>query len=246
MKNIDSWRPSKYVYYNEKLRASRDAAEVGAASRLITDLVAQCYDTHLGHYAKGRLVDLGCGKTPLYHAYQPFISSCTCVDWANTFHETSHLDVACDLNGDLPLESDAFDTIILSDVLEHIAQPEKLWSEMSRILCPGGRAIINVPFMYWLHETPFDYYRYTEFALRRFAEMNGFKVVKLVPVGGAPAVLADITAKTVVNWPGVGRLIVSAIHGWYNFFTKTAIGKRFSNKTASTFPLFYFMIVEKP
>lgn len=245
MKNIELWRPSKYEYYGGKLRASRSRAEVGIASRLITDLVAQCYDAHLGQYAKGQLVDLGCGKTPLYQAYRPYIDQCTCVDWINTFHETSHIDIACDLNDDLPLEDSIFDTVILSDVIEHIARPEKLWSEVARILRPGGKAIINVPFMYWLHETPFDYYRYTEFALRRFAEINNLKIITLVPMGGVPAVLADVIAKTVVNWRIIGRIMANAVQFAHNRLVKTGIGKRFAEKTAPVFPLFYFMIVEK-
>lgn len=41
MKQRDAWKPSKYVYKHGKLIASRDSNEVGIASRLITDLIAE-------------------------------------------------------------------------------------------------------------------------------------------------------------------------------------------------------------
>ncbi|HRF81361.1 MAG TPA: methyltransferase domain-containing protein, partial [Flavobacteriales bacterium] len=77
----------------------------------------------------------------------------------------------------------SFDTIILSDVLEHIRKPEALVKEMYRILAPGGQVIMNVPFYYGLHEQPFDYYRYTQFALRAITEDAGFAVVELEAIG---------------------------------------------------------------
>ena len=91
-----------------------------------------------------------------------------CVVLENTLHKSEYLDFECDMKKVLPFMDGELDTIILSDVLEQIPQPEHLWKEMSRILSIGGKIIMNVPFYYWLHEGPHDYYRYTEFALRRF------------------------------------------------------------------------------
>ena len=76
----------------------------------------------------------------------------------------------------LPFGDSEFDTIILSDVLEHIPVPEHLWKEMARILSRNGKIIMNVPFYYCLHEAPHDCSRYTEFALRRFVEMSGLRL----------------------------------------------------------------------
>jgi hypothetical protein len=70
MRNCDDWKASKYVRKNGRLIASRDPKEVGISSRLITDRIAECYDANLKLHAKGRLLDLGCGKVPLYDAYK--------------------------------------------------------------------------------------------------------------------------------------------------------------------------------
>jgi ubiquinone/menaquinone biosynthesis C-methylase UbiE len=56
--------------------------------------------------------------------------------------------------GDLlhaPFKAEAFDQIILSEVIEHIVDPIALVMEMSRILKPGGRLIISTPYKEQIH-----------------------------------------------------------------------------------------------
>lgn len=245
MKSCDKWQPSKFVYKNGKLIASRDTEEVGVGSRLIADLIAQIYDKNLQQHAKGKLLDLGCGKVPLYHAYKNYITDNICVDWQNSLHKNEFLDFECNLNEILPFENEEFDSIILSDVLEHIPQPELLWKEMSRVLAKGGKIIMNVPFYYWIHEHPYDYYRYTEFALRRFVELSGLKLIQLEPFGGAPEIMADIFAKNVIRVPKIGRLLAILIQSFTGFFIKTKLGGKISEATKYNFPFGYFLVAEK-
>lgn len=245
MKNKNDWNPTKYVYNNGKLRASRDPKEVGIGSRLLADILAQFYQENLPLHAKGRLLDLGCGKVPLFYAYRDYISDNVCVDWENTLHKSIHLDFECDLTKPLPFQDREFDTIILSDVLEHIPEPDNLWNEMSRILSVNGKVIMSVPFYYWIHEQPHDYYRYTEFALRRFAENSGLTVILLKSLGGAPEIMADILAKIILDVPMIGRPSASFIQ-WIIFsFAQTSIGKKVSDKTKYSFPFGYFLIAQK-
>jgi SAM-dependent methyltransferase len=146
----------------------------------------------------------------------------------------------------LPFEPASFDTIILSDVLEHIPGPDHLWSEMSRILAPGGHLLLNVPFLYWLHEEPHDSYRYTEFALRRFATNAGLEVDVLKPIGGTPELLADLAAKHLIRVRLVGRSLAALIQGGIFAFGKTGLGRKASRRTSAKFPLGYFMVAAKP
>jgi len=246
LKNQDRWTPSKFVYKNGRLIASRDPKEVGIASRLITDLVAGFYDTYIKKYVRGYLIDLGCGKVPLYEVYKDYITNNTCVDWANTLHKNEYLDFECDLTGNLPFDDGEFDTVVLSDVLEHIPEPEHLWKEMSRILAKGGRILMNVPFYYGLHESPYDYYRYTEYSLRRFAESEGFKILLLKPIGGTPEILADILAKHLLQCvPILGTPLSIGIQYFTYAFVRTKLGGKISERTAKVFPLGYVLIAEK-
>jgi hypothetical protein len=107
---------------------------------------------------------------------------------------------------------------------------------------------MNSPFYYWLHEEPHDYYRYTEFALRRFVETSGMEVIELKPSGGVPEILADILAKSLVQAKPISFMVqlaklVQLIAAW---FVGTGIGSRFSASTASKLPLGYFLIARKP
>ena len=245
MKNRDTWQPSKFIYKHGRLIASRDPGEVGVGSRLISDLIAEIYSNNLKHHANGYLLDLGCGKVPLFHAYRDYISDNLCVDWSSTLHESEHLDIEHDLTKPLPFKDEVFDTIILSDVLEHLPHPETLFKEMSRVLSREGKIIMNVPFFYRLHEQPNDYYRYTEFALRRFVEISGLKLIQIDSIGGVPEIMTDLFAKTILRVPKLGRLLSSFSQYVTAFFIKTRIGKKISDGTKNNFPLGYFLVAQK-
>jgi SAM-dependent methyltransferase len=245
MQGKETWKPSKFVYRNGKLAASRNPGAVAVGSRLSADIVASYYDTYIRRYARGRLLDLGCGRVPLFDAYKDFVTDNICVDWGNSLHRNEHLDLECDLTKALPFRSGEFDTIILSDVLEHIPEPMQLWSEMSRVLTVSGTIIMNVPFFYWLHEQPHDYYRYTEFSLRRFAEASSMNVVLLTAVGGVPEIIGDMVAKSIFPLPCAGRSLAVFAQYLTSIFIKTRIGKRVSERTRNLFPLGYFLVVQK-
>ncbi len=246
MRNAEIWKPSKFVFRKGRLHASGDPLEVSAGSRLNTDIIASFFDRYLPAFARGRLVDLGCGKAPLYGAYRPFVKECVCVDWAETLHGREYLDLECDISRRLPFRDGEFDTVILSDVMEHIAQPELLWGEMYRILTAGGQAVMSVPFFYRLHETPHDYYRYSEYALRRFAKVAGFEVLLLEPMGGTPEILADILAKNLLAMRTFGPFLAAVVQSAAALLVRIPAVVRVSEKTRGVFPLGYFLVAGKP
>ncbi|MCD4724157.1 MAG: class I SAM-dependent methyltransferase [Bacteroidales bacterium] len=245
MKNRENWKNSVYVYRKGRLKASRDPKEVGISSRLATDLIAEYYDRNLKKYAKGKLLDLGCGKVPLYGVYREYIDDNTCIDWEGSVTGNEYLDMYADLNSPLDLSDNTYDTILLSDVLEHIKEPKILWGEMARVLKDDGILIINVPFYYWLHAHPHDYYRYTKYALLAFAEESGFEVIELVPIGGAPEIIADITSKTIINLPYIGKKSAIVIQKLTSLFIRTRFGRKVSRSTSNPFPFFYGLIAKK-
>ncbi len=245
MKNQHLWRPSKFVMHRGRLIGSRNPKEVGISSRLVADLNAELYADALPQYCTGHVLDLGCGNVPLYEAYKDLVTDITCIDWEKARHQSSYLDYAFDLSQPLPLPDKQFDTIILSDVLEHIPNPEALWLEIARLLKPAGKFLMNVPFYYQLHEAPYDYYRYTEFALRRFADVSGITIIRLQAIGGVPEIMADLLAKQVKKLPLIGKSLSSGIQSGCYTFVKTSLGAKISRKTAKKFPLGYFLIGEK-
>lgn len=242
MRQAEQWRPTKFEMHRGRLRGARDPRELGVGSRLISDRVAALYQAHLPAHARGRLLDLGCGKVPLYAAYAPFVSEVTCVDWADGVH----IDQACDLSQPLPFADGAFDTIVLSDVLEHMPDPALLWREMTRVLAPGGQVIMNVPFYYSVHAHPHDYYRYTNFALERFVALNALTLVCLLPVGGIVEIMADLFAKAFSKLPLLGPPLAMLTQSVVGMFGRTRLGARVARVSSRHFPFGYFMIAQRP
>lgn len=245
MKNEDQWKPTKYQLRNGQLVVTRDRKELAIASRLSASRVLTCYNRHLGDHCRGDLLDLGCGKAPFYAAYRPLVDSIYCVDWDNCLHGTTHVDQHADLTQALPLPDAAYDSILLSSVLEHIPTPWTLCEEIHRILRPSGKLLMNVPFLYWLHETPHDFYRYTEYALERMLGEAGLKIVVLESTGGAPVVLTDVFCKSVVKMPGASlfnAVAQSAMSG----LLSTRLGKRLNKRSERLMPNGYFVVAQKP
>lgn len=168
-----NWHPSKYRLRRGRLVPSRHPDDLALSSRLVAGLVARFYDETIRHYAKGTLVDLGCGTAPLFVLYRDFVDRCLWVDWEASMHVNEELDLVQDLNRPIALRSESCDTVVLSDVLEHIYAAPLLVSEIGRILRPTGVLVMNVPFLYGLHETPHDYARYTSFMLNKLMEDSG-------------------------------------------------------------------------
>jgi SAM-dependent methyltransferase len=245
MRNSDRWSPTKYVMRRGRLRAARDQGELGIGSRLIADVVAARYDKYLPNYDRGRLVDLGCGKVPLFARYRDLVSDVTCVDWPASKGAHAFADVLADLAEPLPFADSSFDTIVLSDVLEHVPNPELLWREMARVLAPGGHALVNVPFLYPVHESPHDYGRYTVHALQRFADQAGLQVPVMEAVGGSMHVLVDLLAKHLARVPILGAPIALTLQAAVRMLDATAAGRRFTTLSAQRFPLGYFMVASR-
>ena len=184
---------------------------------------------------------------PLYETYRGHVTEVTCVDWPNSMHECRYIDNECDLTEPLPFGDRSFETVILSDVLEHVPDPDRLWKEMARILAPGGRVLLNVPFLYWIHETPHDFCRYTQFALRRQAEAAGLTVRVLEAIGGASEVIADILAKRCLRIGVLGSLLSPLVQVTGGVLGRISSSRRKNKNSASVqlFPLAYFMVAEK-
>lgn len=129
------------------------------------------------------LIDLGCGNSPYTKFFTARFATVTTVDWSASPHDTNP-DLIADLNKTLPIADCSSDCVVSLSVLEHLTKPHNCVAEAKRILKPGGKFIVQVPFMWWVHEAPFDYQRWTEYGLKHLLEENGFKVKNIIPQSG--------------------------------------------------------------
>ena len=101
--------------------------------------------------------------------------------------------------------------------------------------------ILTVPFFYWLHEEPHDYYRYTSHKLADFCSCCGLRTVELVPYGGGLEVVLDIVGKHIAGYP---RL--SALHlALSRLALRIPSLRRLSEEKKHAFPLGYCLVAQK-
>jgi SAM-dependent methyltransferase len=75
-----------------------------------------------------------------------------------------------------PFQDREFRGALCNQVLEHVFEPDAFLREIARVLQPGGRLLLTVPFVWDEHEQPYDYARYSSFGLKALLERNGFIV----------------------------------------------------------------------
>jgi len=145
----------------------------------IGDRFLEKYSKHL----KGHLIDLGCGEAPFKKYFLQYVDKYTGVDWSNSFHN-SGADVVSDLNIGINLEDEVADSVISLSVMEHLCEPQVFLNESYRILKGGGEMVLQVPWQWWIHEAPHDYFRYTPYALKYMFEKAGFEDIQIEAQNG--------------------------------------------------------------
>ena len=126
----------------------------------------------------GRVMDFGCGSKPYVRLFS-HATEYIGVDVESTGHNhrTSHVDVYYKGNT-LPFPNKHFDGVFSSEVFEHIFNLEEMLAEISRVIRPGGKLLITVPFLWSEHEVPYDFARYTSFGLNHLLRKHDFKIIE--------------------------------------------------------------------
>lgn len=138
----------------------------------------------LSHFS-GILLDVGCGYMP----YRNFIENNSSIKeyWGMdlevaTTYKSMKPEVVWD-GYKIPLADGSVDTVMLTEVLEHCPYPDIVMMEVSRVLKKDGKIIVTVPFIFYLHETPFDFYRYTPYALKKLFNDANLDFIELAAYG---------------------------------------------------------------
>lgn len=133
----------------------------------------------LSKYMIGTALDIGCGIGDML-AFRPGtvgvdVNAHT-VEYCRQRGFEAHL-MQPDV---LPFESGKFDSVLLDNVLEHIAQPEALLQDVRRVMVLDGRLLVGVPGIRgWESDTDHKVF-YDEEKLQECIERNGFTHVKTI------------------------------------------------------------------
>lgn len=89
-----------------------------------------------------------------------------------------NVNIVCDIEY-IPFKDNSVDFIINIAVLEHVPNPEKVVSEIFRVLKPGGIVCSYFPFIVPFHASPYDFSRRTYEGMKVL--FKDFKTIELVP-----------------------------------------------------------------
>lgn len=176
-----------------------------------------------GDVRGGRLLDVGCGSQP----YRSYFRVDFYVGMEIPRPESIQR-VECYYDGQIfPFADGCFDTVLASQVLEHVFEPQLFLSEIRRALRPGGQLILTVPFAWDEHEQPWDFARYSTFGLRHLLEQHGFTVLRQEKLGADFSALAQLLngylfKVTQTPWRPVNLLCWVCLMGPVNVLGKVA------------------------
>lgn len=139
---------------------------------------------------RGNLLDVGCGDMPYRSCLHPDLAY-TGIDvpQAAAFAMRGSDSVVPFDGVAIPFTDDRFDTVLCTEVLEHAAEPTALIAEIERVLKPGGTLLATVPFSARVHYAPYDFNRFTKYAL--MGMFASFGDVSIEERGNDLAVIAN-------------------------------------------------------
>jgi len=199
-------------------RISQNHPTRGLHNWLIYDIGDRFLEKYIPIY-KGILYDLGAGESPYKDFFLLHADKYIAVDWSGSRHETK-ADIVANLNEPLPIESEVADTIVSLSVLEHLYEPQFMLNESFRILKNGGGIVLQVPWQWWVHEAPYDFYRYTPYGLEYLFKRAGFVDIKIEPQAGFFTTMTlklNYFSRRFISGPGHLRMVLSWIFAicWY-------------------------------
>ncbi len=144
-------------------------------------------------FIRGNVLDVGAGEVNRYSKYF-------------TYDKYVRMDLnhgeKVDLIGsadNIPMPDGSFDSVICTQVFEHLKDPDKSAKEIYRVLKPGGTLLVTVPQMNELHEEPHDYWRYTKFGLEELFGAVGFKTIHIDQRGGFFSTMAQMAIRYMID-----------------------------------------------
>lgn len=171
-------------------RRRRPKVDLGHHNYISLSILSDWIESVALKAASGRMLDFGCGGQPYRELFEPFVREYIGADVCGA--KGGRLDVELVPGEPVPFPDASFDTILSTQVLEHVPDPFFYMAEVGRLLRPGGALILTAPMQWRQHEAPFDYFRFTRYGLEELVRRYGMRVEIATAGGGVFAMLGQI------------------------------------------------------
>ncbi len=127
----------------------------------------------------GKILDVGGSKKSGYHE----LIGGTHEIITGNIDPSYGIDIAFDAQKAWPFGDVSFDAVLFVNLLEHLSDYETAVRESFRVLRSGGKVVGVVPFMFNVHGSPHDYFRFTASALELIFKQAGFSGIRVQALG---------------------------------------------------------------
>lgn len=138
-----------------------------------------------------KILDVGAESSP----YKKYFSSAAYFTQDIGQNDTGTINYIGDLNlGITSIQSESFDYILCTQVLEHTYDPKNVFTEFNRVLRKGGLVFLTTHMVFDEHMEPHDYFRFTKYGLKSLGEKSDFSLEHIKPHGGIFQVINYVLA----------------------------------------------------
>jgi SAM-dependent methyltransferase len=135
-------------------------------------------------YARGQLLDVGCGSMPFAELFEGRVSRYWGTDLQGSPDLGAPRPVAYSRAEALPFRDRSFDTLLALAMFTYLPEPRRMLDEAHRVLRPGGTLLLECLQMGPLYPRHVDYYRYTRHGAAYLLQASGFEPLEFIVVGG--------------------------------------------------------------
>jgi SAM-dependent methyltransferase len=186
----------------------------------------------------GKILDIGGSKKS---GYQELIKGNHSFTTAG-IDEAYGIDLVFDAQKPWPIEDASYEAVFFINLLEHLYGYQNAVSESYRVLKQGGKVVGVVPFMFNVHGSPNDYFRYTKSALEQIFKDAGYSEVSVEELGTGAFSVIYHCLMSFIRWNWLANLLI-------NFFVsvdKIIFKIKPVNKLSATYmPLGYIFVCRK-
>jgi len=165
------------------------------------------YEALSRHVYRGRVLDFGGGRRAQYYEQlQAWL--------VDGVYESANIDPAMEPtylvtpDGRLPVESGTFDMVVSINTLEHVYGIEQALDELLRVVKPGGRLMLAVPFLYRVHGCPDDFNRPTASWWRETLSRKGVVEMEVSPMVWDGLTTGVVVVDGIAPFSRLRRLVV--------------------------------------